>query len=73
MWATWVAQLGKCLILGFGSGHDLVFHEFEPHVGLCADNAEPAWDSLSPSLFLSLPCLLSLSLLKRINKFFKKE
>ena len=25
-------------------------HEFEPRVGLCADGAEPAWDSLSPPL-----------------------
>ena len=24
--------------------------ELEPHVGLCADGAEPAWDSLSLSL-----------------------
>ena len=25
--------------LGFGSGHDLMVCEFEPHVGLCADGA----------------------------------
>ena len=24
--------------------------EFEPRIGLCADSAESAWDSLSPSL-----------------------
>ena len=23
--------------LGFGSGHDLAIHEFEPHIGLWAD------------------------------------
>ena len=34
--------------LGFGSGHDLMVHEFEPLVGLCADSAESAWDSVSP-------------------------
>ena len=25
----------------FGSGHDLMAGEFEPHVGLCADSSEP--------------------------------
>ena len=25
----------------FSSGHDLVVHGFEPHVGLCADGSEP--------------------------------
>ena len=25
----------------FGSGHDLVVHEFKPRVGLCADGSEP--------------------------------
>ena len=34
---------------------------FEPHVGLCADSAEPARDSPSP-LSLSAPPLLALSL-----------
>ena len=27
---TWVAQLVKCLTLGFGSGHDLMIYEFKP-------------------------------------------
>ena len=27
--------------LGFGSGHDLVVHGFEPHVRLCPDSSEP--------------------------------
>ena len=44
----------------FGSGHDLTVHGFEPRIGLCADNAEFAWDSLSPSL--SAPPSLSISL-----------
>ena len=37
----WVAQLVECPTLDFGSGHDLTVHEFEPHVGLCADSAGP--------------------------------
>ena len=49
---TWVAQSGKRLTLDFGSGHDPTAHKIKPHVGLCADSAEPAWDSFSPSL----PC-----------------
>ena len=32
----------------FCSGHELTACEIEPHVGLCADSKEPAWDSLSP-------------------------
>ena len=55
---TWVAQSVECLTLGFGSGHDLRVREFKPHVGLCTDSAEPAWDSLS----LSAPLLIMLSL-----------
>ena len=55
IWVTWVAQLFERGSLDFGSSHDLMVHELEPCVGLCADSAEPAWDSLSlplsPSLF----------------------
>ena len=41
------------------------FGEFEPRVELCADGAEPAWDSLSsPSLLAPPPLMLSLSLSK---------
>ena len=58
---AWVAQLVKRLPLDFGSGHDLTVRGFEPHVRLCADSSEPAWDSLSPSLCLSDLPLLSLS------------
>ena len=47
---TWVAQSVGCLTLDFGSGHDLMVHEFELLVGLCADSLEPPWDSVSPSL-----------------------
>ena len=34
----------------FGSGYDLMVPEFEPHISLCADSAEPALDPVS--LFL---------------------
>ena len=44
----------------FGSDHDLMVHEFEPHIGLCTDSLEPAWDSLL-SLCPSPACALSLS------------
>ena len=57
------------------SGHDLMVCEFEPHIRLCTDSIQPAWDSLSPSLSLLLPqlmCSLSLSvspsLSLKINK-----
>ena len=45
-----MAQSVKPLTLDFGSGHDLTVGEFEARLGLCADSAEPAWDSLSPPL-----------------------
>ena len=46
-----MAQLVKHLARDFGLGHDLTVHEVEPRIWLCADSAEPAWDSvtLSPS------------------------
>ena len=50
---AWVAQLVKHQTLDFSSGHDLTVHEFKPHIGLCADTAGPAWDSLSCSLYPS--------------------
>ena len=55
-----MTQLVKHPTLGFGSGHDLLDHEFEPCARLHTDSAELAWDSLSP--FLSAPPLLILSL-----------
>ena len=57
-----MAQSVKCPTPDFGSGRDLTVHEIEPHVGFCAERAEPAWDSLSPSL--SGPHKHSLSLSK---------
>lgn len=44
---------GKCLTPDYGSGHDRRAREFEPHLGLCADNAKPASDSRFPSLSAS--------------------
>ena len=58
MRSAWVAQSVKRLILVFGLDHDLTVCEFKPHVGLCADNAVPAWVSLPVSL--SGPPLLAL-------------
>ena len=54
----------KHLTLDFSSGHDFAVCNIEPRVGLCTDNTEPTWDSLSLSLSLSaLPLLMhSLSL-----------
>ena len=45
---AWVAQSVKHLTLDFSSGHDII-HEFESCIRLCADNVEPAWDSVSLS------------------------
>ena len=46
-WGTGVAQSVEHLTLGFCSGHGLTVRGLEPHVRLCTDSAEPAWDSLS--------------------------
>ena len=59
-----MAQLVKGPNLDFSHGHDLVVHGFKPHIGLCADSVEPAWDSLS----LPAPPPLVLSLALKINK-----
>ena len=60
-----MAQLAERPTPDFGSGHDLTVHEFEPHVGLCADNMETALDSLSPSLSAPPPLTLSQNKLKK--------
>ena len=39
-----VAQSVKCPTFDFGSGHGLTVRELEPHIGLCADSVEPAWE-----------------------------
>ena len=65
-----MAQSVKCLTLDYGSCHDLMVCRIEPHIGLCADSEESAWDSLSPS-FSAPPlctCSLALSLSLKINR-----
>ena len=57
-----VAQLVKCLTLGFGSGRDLMIPEFQPHVS----SVLTVWSllgilSLLLSLCPSLACFLSFS------------
>ena len=61
-----MAQWVKHLTLDFGSGHDLTVYEFESHVGLCADGAEPAWILSLPLSLSAHACTLSISL--KINK-----
>ena len=74
-----MAQSARRLTLDFGSGHDLSVREIEPHVRVCADNTEPAWGPLSPSLCPSparahaLALSLSLSFSLKINKLEKKK
>ena len=64
-WGTWVAHLVNCPTIDFGSGHDLMVFEIEPHTWLCADSADPAWDSFSlcpsPAHTCVHSCALSLS------------
>ena len=62
---AWVVPSVECPTLGFGSGHDLMACELEPHIGLCADRSGAC---LGFSLSIS-PCL---SLFLKINKFKKK-
>ena len=51
-WGACVLQPVKHPTPDFGSGHDLMVHEFEPHVGLCADGTELLG---IPSFPVSLP------------------
>ena len=67
-----MAQLVKRSTLDLSSGHDLKVVRSEPHVWLCADSAEPAWDSLSPCVSAPPAFVpgLSLFLSLKINKHF---
>ena len=60
-----MAQLVELLTLDLGSGHDLALGEIEHHVSLRTDSAEPAWDSLFPSLSAPLPQINKLKLKKK--------
>ena len=68
-----MAQSVKRPTLDFSSGHDLRVCGLEPRVKLCTVSAEPAWDSLSPSL--PLPCLRALGAhaLSQNRQTFKKK
>ena len=57
---SWVAQSVERPTLDFSSGRDLMFHEFEPHIGYHTNSSEPGVcsHSLSLSLSLSLSALL---------------
>ena len=64
-----MAQSIQGLTLDFSSGHDLMMGETEAQVGLRADSADPAWDSL----FLSLSLCASLHPLNQsINQSINK-
>ena len=65
-WGAWVPRSVKHPTLGFGSGHDLTIHGFEPRVGLRADSTESAWDSLFLSFCPSSAHALFLSQNKQI-------
>ena len=74
MRGAWVARLVKRLALDFSLILVMISWvcEIEPHIRLCAGSMEPAWDSLSPSLYPSPACMLSLCLALKINKYLKK-
>ena len=73
-WGSRLARSVKGPALDVHAGHDLTVRVFEPQPALRTDNEKPVWDSLSPSLRLSLsaPPLLVLSLSK-INKYTLKR
>ena len=57
-----VAQSVKHLTFDLGSSHDLTVGDTEPRLRLCTDSMEPAWDSVSLTLYPSSAHTLSLSL-----------
>ena len=59
-WGGWVAQSVKHPTLVLAQVMISWFCEFGPCLGLRADCADPAWDSLCPSISLSLPLPLPL-------------
>ena len=63
--------MAKQLTLDLGSSHDLMVPGTEPHVRLCTDSAEPAWDSVSPSL--SAPLTPQKKKIIIISKLRKKK
>ena len=67
-WGAWVAQLVKCQWFQLRSWSHSSWDQ-APHWALCWQHGRLAWDSLSPSLYLSF----SLSLSKVNNKNFLKN
>ena len=63
---TWGTQQVGPPTLDFSSGHDLAVQGIQPHIRLCADRAESAWNPLSLALSALPLCFFSLSL--KINK-----
>ena len=63
-----MAQSVEHLTLDLGSSHNLMVHQIEPFISLCADSMEPAWYFLFLSLCLSLAYALSLSLSDSLSK-----
>ena len=51
---TWVAQS-----VDFGSGHDLMVYEFEPHISPAAVSTEPSWNPLPTPASAPPPLTLS--------------
>ena len=79
-WGIWMAPSVKHQTLDFGSGHDLTVCGIKACIGFRADRAEPAWDSLSPSLPAPHYChtpqkinKINLERKKERNKERKKE
>ena len=65
-----MAQSVENPTLDFSLGHGLPVWGIESHTDLYADSVEPAWDSLSSSLSLLIPCsyIFSHFLSLKINK-----
>ena len=62
--SIWVAQSVKQLILDFGSGLDLMVHDFEPHISGSALTVKSLLGVLSFSSSPAHMCMHSLSLSK---------
>ena len=69
----WVAESVKPLTLGFGSGHSLMVHEFEPCIRLSAVSVEPALDPLYPSVCPSLTYAQTLFLKNKLFFFISSK
>ena len=65
-----MVQSVKHPTLDFSSDHYVMIHRFEPHVRVCADITEPAWDSLSLSLSTPPPLMHAHSLSQNKLNFF---